>query len=400
MTWFFRCSACGATYDLGPDRYLCDACSTTQAPERPLAGVLEAEWEGEAEGLPLPVEPEWFPPIPVGGTPLWRPARLRRELGFPELYLKDDTANPTGSYKDRASILVAAFAAKWGIREIALASTGNAASSMAAVGAAAGIAVTVFLPATAPAAKRIQVLQYGASLHLVDGSYDVAYEQSLEYTRDGRAMSRNTAYNPLTIEGKKTAAFEIVDQLAAAAAKERGGAAMGSGGSALPPDHLFVPVGDGVILSGLYRGFENLLQLGRIRKMPTIWACQAEGSSAIARALETGSFSAPVRSSTIADSIAVDVPRNGEHALSKLRRYRGKAVCVSDEEILLAQRRLASTTGLFAEPSSSAAFAGFLKVRDSLDRSARIVLLITGSGLKDPESAARGLAATPASRTE
>ncbi len=376
MRWFYRCPTCGAEYEVVPGRYVCDACSAEQEPSRPLSGVLEVEWEGdegELGAVPLPVEPEWFPPIPVGNTPLWEPARLRRELGFPGLYLKDDTCNPTGSFKDRASFLVAAFAARHGIGEIALASTGNAASSMAGVGAAAGIKVTVFLPNTAPAAKRIQVLQYGAELRAVDGTYDDAYDRSLEYTTSGGALSRNTAYNPLTIEGKKTVSFEIVEQLGTA------------------PDHIFVPAGDGVILAGVYRGFENLLRLGRIAKMPVVWACQAEGSSAIVRALESGGFGEPVRSATIADSISVDVPRNGTHALSKLKAHGGRGVIVGDGEILVAQKQLASRTGLFAEPSSSAAYAGFLKMRLTIDPESRVVLLITGSGLKDTDGAARGL---------
>ena len=384
MKWFYRCYCCGASYDLVVGRYLCDVCSQQQQPERPLAGVLELAWEGAADpqSIPLPVEPEWFAAIPVGKTPLWAPQRLREQFDAPNLWLKDDTCNPSGSFKDRASWLVAAFAKKHGVQEIVLASTGNAASSMAAVGAAAGLRIKVFLPASAPAAKRIQVLQYGAELIAVDGSYDQAFDLSLEYSTRTGSLSRNTAYNPLTIEGKKTVSFEIVQDLCEA----------GAGA----PDHVFVPVGDGVILAGVYRGFEDLLKLGRIQKMPTVWACQAEGSSAIARALASGrdgadAFGAPIPSQTLADSIAVDVPRNGLHALSKLRKYGGKAVIVSDTEILAAQKTLASLSGLFAEPSSSAAFAGWLKVRTTISTQENCVLLITGSGLKDIKSAALGL---------
>jgi threonine synthase len=351
---------------------------------RPLEGVLEAEWEGDPDprAVPLPVEKEWFPPIPVGNTPLWSPLRLRKEFNAPKLWIKDDTCNPSGSFKDRASFLVAAFASEHGAKEIVLASTGNAASSMAAVGAAAGLHVKVFLPATAPVAKRIQVLQYGAELVAVNGTYDQAFELSLEYSNRTGSLSRNTAYNPLTIEGKKTVSFEIVDDLI----KAEAGA----------PDHVFVPVGDGVILAGAYRGFENLLRLGRIKKMPTIWACQAKGSSAIARAFvssRSGSeaFGDPVQANTLADSISVDVPRNGLHALAKLKKYGGKTVVVSDTEILAAQKKLASASGLFAEPSSSAAFAGWLKERESVPAEETCVLLITGTGLKDVKSAALGL---------
>ncbi len=384
MKWFYRCHACGATYEIAPGRYLCTPCARQQQKDRPLAGVLEVAWEGAADprSLPLPIEPPWFAPIPVGRTPLWAPQRLREQFDAPSLWLKDDTCNPSGSFKDRASWLVAAFASKHGVKEIVLASTGNAASSMAAVGAAAGLRIKVFLPATAPLAKRIQVLQYGAELVTVDGNYDQAFDLSLEYSNRTGSLSRNTAYNPLTIEGKKSVAFEVVDDL------------IGSGAGA--PDHVFVPVGDGVILAGVYRGFEDLLKLGRISKIPTVWACQAEGSSAIARALASplegnDAFGEPLPSSTLADSISVDVPRNGLHALSKLRKYAGKAVIVSDGEILVAQKTLASGSGLFAEPSSSTAFAGWLKVRESIPAQQTCVLLITGSGLKDIAAAARGL---------
>jgi threonine synthase len=384
MNWFYRCHSCGATYDIVPGRYLCDICSRQQEKDRPLAGVLEAEWEGDADSdaIPLPVERAWFPPIPVGNTPLWAPLRLRRECNAPRLWIKDDTCNPSGSFKDRASFLVAAFASKHGAGEIVLASTGNAASSMAAVGAAAGLRIKVFLPAKAPVAKRIQVLQYGAELVAVDGTYDQAFDLSLEYSSRTGSLSRNTAYNPLTIEGKKTVSFEIVDDLTKA----------GAGA----PEHVFVPVGDGVILAGVYRGFENLLRLGRIQNVPTIWACQAQGSSGIARAFATphsgnDAFGDPVASDTIADSISVDVPRNGLHALAKLRKYSGKTVVVSDTEILAAQKKLSSASGLFAEPSSSAVFAGWLKVHETVPAAENCVLLITGSGLKDIKSAAQGL---------
>ncbi|MDP2791070.1 MAG: pyridoxal-phosphate dependent enzyme, partial [Rectinemataceae bacterium] len=282
MRWLYSCPTCGKVYAIEPGRYLCDSCGEGNRPGIPLEGVLECVWENdtgksheiaEAGSIPLPVEPEFFPSLPVGDTPLWQPTRLREALDAPNLYLKDDTCNPSGSYKDRASWLVAAFACKFGLKEIALASTGNAASSMACVGAAAGLKITVFLPASAPAAKRVQVLQYGAELREVQGSYDQAFDESLAYSAATGVLSRNTAYNPLTIEGKKTASFEIARQLA--------------GGSAalLAPDHIFVPTGDGVILAGVIKGFEDMLKLGLTTTMPTFWTAQAEGSSAIARAL-------------------------------------------------------------------------------------------------------------------
>ena len=292
----------------------------------------------------------------------------------PNLFLKDDTCNPSGSFKDRASWLVAAFAREHGIDEIALASTGNAASSMACVGAAAGLKITVFLPASAPAAKRIQVLQYGAELREVKGTYDQAFDESLAYSKATGVLSRNTAYNPLTIEGKKTVSFEIARDMGTA------------------PDHVFVPTGDGVIMAGVIKGFEDLLRLGRTKKMPTFWVAQAEGSSAIARALATGSFEERP-SDTLADSISVDVPRNGSFVLAKLRKHGGKGVTVTDEEILAAQRTLSSMSGLFAEPSSACAFACYLKAKNAIPRDESVVVMLTGSGLKDIRNAAKAVGA-------
>lgn len=384
MRWVYRCPSCGAEYAIEPGRYLCDPCSKGNGPGLPLGGVLECSFDPDdalkaGDSLahpPLPVEAEHFPAIPVGDTPLWSAPRLRSALGFPGLWLKDDTCEPSGSYKDRASFLVAAFARKHGIAEVALASTGNAASSMSCVGAAAGLKVTVFLPKSAPVAKRVQVLQYGAELREIDGNYDLAFDTCLAYTKETGVLSRNTAYNPLTIEGKKTAAFEMVRDLKRA----------GSRG----PDHVFVPTGDGVIVAGVIRGFEDLLRLGHIKKMPRIWAAQAEGSSAIARALETGKLEFRP-SSTLADSISVDAPRNGPFALAKLRRHGGSGMVVGDEEILEAQRLGSSLAGLFAEPSSACALAAFVKARPSIAREEVVVVMLTGSGLKDIKNAAKAV---------
>ncbi|MED5435254.1 MAG: pyridoxal-phosphate dependent enzyme, partial [SAR324 cluster bacterium] len=196
---------------------LCPECSSTHKSGRPLNGVLEVELSGTLEGNDpldfLPVERQYFPAIPVGNTPLWHPENLQKKYGFPELYLKDDGVNPTGSLKDRASFLVAAFARKHHIREVVVASTGNAGSSMAGVGAAAGLKVKLFLPKTAPPAKMIQALQYGADLVLADKNYDQAFSLSLEYSNTRGGMNRNTAYNPMTIEGKKTVSIELFNQL-------------------------------------------------------------------------------------------------------------------------------------------------------------------------------------------
>lgn len=342
-------------------------------------GILEVELTGTVTPqftIPdlLPVEKRYFPPIPVGNTPLWRPANLRRETGFNHLYIKDDGANPTASFKDRASLLVSGFARQFAIGDIVVASTGNAGSSMAGVGAAAGQRVTLFLPETAPAAKLIQALQYGATVHRVRGGYDRAYDLSMAYCAATGAMSRNTAHNPMTIEGKKTVSLELFRQL---------------GG--IVPDAVFVAAGDGCILAGVYKGFRDLQTLGFSDHIPRVYAVQAETSDALYRAFHSGRFT-NLPSRSVADSICVDVPRNGFHALALLKRFGGRVLTVSDAMILDAQARLSRTTGLFAEPAGAAAVAGFLEARDGLDADAVIVLLTTGNGLKDTAAASRGVA--------
>ncbi len=382
MRYSYICSQCGKRFEISPEYLLCPDCAQEQQPDKPLCGILEVAYDGklpdrfESYDL-LCVEKRFFPPIPVGNTPLWGPERLRKRTGFPRLYLKDDTVNPTGSLKDRASFLVAAFAVRHGIKRIVVASTGNAASSMAGVGAAAGLAVTIFLPESAPKAKRAQAFQYGADIRRISGTYDKAYEESLSLAGQPQVLSRNTAYNPLTIEGKKTVALEMVLQLRAIEPARAF------------PHHIFVPTGDGVILSGVYKGLQDLLQFGIIDEMPHIVVVQAEGSCAITRALSSGDFSAPVDSDTMADSISVDVPKAGYYALDKLRRYNGTCVTVSDEAILSAQKELSSMSGLFAEPAAAASYAGFLAFKKELPRGESVVLLITGNGLKDVDAALR-----------
>ncbi len=377
MEFCYRCSLCSKTFKIEPELTLCPECSKSQQQDQPLHGVLEVELHGSAGKQfgnfeLLPVEAEYFPPIPVGQTPLWEPENLRKQLGFKHLTIKDDGANPTSSFKDRASYLVSAFAKKFKIEDITLASTGNAGSSMAGIGAAAGQTITLFLPKTAPVAKLVQALQYGAKVHRVDGSYDLAYDISLEYSKEKGGMNRNTAYNPMTIEGKKTVSLELFKQLGKA------------------PDIVFVSVGDGCILSGVYKGFRDLKQLNLIPEVPQIIAVQAENSDALHRALKTGKFTS-IPTSTVADSICVDVPRNGLHALSQIKKFQGEIMTVTDTEIIQAQTQLSATTGLFTEPAGAAAFAGFLKSAPRLDRNASIVILATGNGLKDSVAAQLGI---------
>jgi len=283
-----------------------------------------------------------------------------------DILLMDETRNPTLSYKDRASFLVALKAKELGIEEISTASTGNAGSSLAGICSRLGLTSHIFVPSSIPTAKRIQVQSFGANIYLVAGSYDDAFDLCLEVSKEKKWYNRNTAYNPLTIEGKKSAAYDIL---------------ISSKGKL--PDTIFIPVGDGVIISGIYKGFYDLKKLGWIEEIPKLIAVQAEGSNALVRYLEMGSFEFKP-AETIADSISAGAPRNLYMAADAVKSTSGQAISVSDEEILSAQKIIANQFGILAEPSSAASFAGYLKLFEAneITSKEKVLLLITGNGLK------------------
>jgi len=378
------CTECGVAYARDEVRYLCPRCSAAYSPGEPLRGVLEARFDygaiaarwraGEKlDGLLCAVEAEHHPPYPVGRTPLFRAPRLGEALGLGDVWIKNDGQNPSGSLKDRASFLVVAEAIRVGERTIVTASTGNAASALAAVCAAAGRQAVIYVPRSAPRAKLVQMRLYGADVRLVDGTYDDAFTLSLAHTAERGGLNRNTAYHPLTIEGKKTVALEIGEVLGAA------------------PDWVVVPVGDGVIISGVWKGFHDLNRVGAIDKVPRLVCAQAESSDAIHRYVTTGTYANAPRPRTIADSISVSAPSNAHMARRAVIESNGLSVTVTDDEILAGQKTLARTTGVFAEPAAAAAIAGLEKVRDRIAPGERVVALVTGHGLKDVDAAMRGL---------
>ena len=389
----FRCSECGARYREDELRYVCPRCARLQEPGREVRGILEVEldelprsWpEGELAGaafleafLPIASRAS-LPPLPIGGTPLLEAPRLRAALGMPRLWLKDDTRNPSGSTKDRASQLVVAKAREYGLATIATASTGNAASALAAAAAAAGLQAVVFVPAAAPHAKLVQMLAYGARVVRVAGSYDQAFELCYAACNRFGWYNRNTALNPFTVEGKKTAALEIARQLAGS-----------------PPDVVVVPSGDGVIISGVAKGFADLVAAGLLERAPRLLAVQPAGSSALVRALASGAETVePLPgAASVADSLVVEVPRAARLALRRIRASGGAGVAVDDEAIVAAIARLAAFTGVFAEPAAAAALAGLEAALELglVDHDERVAVLLTGSGLKDVPAAARSIA--------
>jgi threonine synthase len=349
----------------------------------PLVGVLEAEFDYICIArdfrrdkpdwdLFSAVEREYFPAYPAGNTPFSPAPRLGERLGRPGLWIKNDGLNPSGSLKDRASLLVVAEAARLGEKTIVCASTGNAASSLAAVCAAAGRRAVIFVPRSAPRAKLVQMLICGARVIPVRGSYDDAFRLSLEYTQRRGGLNRNTAYHPLTIEGKKTAGLEIFAQ----------------NGMRIP-DAILVPVGDGVIISGIFKAFYDLRAAGLCDRLPRLVAVQAESSAAIHDYIVSGTFRPAASPATIADSISVSVPSNPDLARRAVLESGGFSVTVSDERIMEAQALLATEAGVFAEPAAAAAAAALLtdEVRERLHPDWQIVLLVTGHGLKDVEAA-------------
>lgn len=389
--YHYQCTTCGQTFDPGPVRYTCPVCSAGNKKGQPPRGILKVlydypalqKWGMDFVMLKgrgfidlLPVEDlNSFPPLRIGNTPLYRVSRLPEKKLNHNLYIKDDSQNPTWSFKDRASALVSAFAKEKGITRIVAASTGNAGSSLAGICASQGQEAIILVPAGAPQGKLVQVMMYGARLIPVEGTYDDAFDLSMEATQEFGWYNRNTAFNPLTTEGKKTVSFEIYEQCGFKA-----------------PSRIFVPVGDGVILSGVYKGFEDLLKLSIIERIPEIVAVQAEGSPNLVKNIGNEPF-VSCGSRTIADSISVDIPRNFYMAADFLRKYNGKWIMVSDEQILAASKLLASETGLFAEPASAAAFAGYLEYADQglIEEGSDNIVLHTGSGLKDIASVIKKL---------
>jgi threonine synthase len=377
----YLCATCGHAFSTSGLVYRCPACAGRPAAPGFPAGMLGVKTLPPAAAVRgRPVDPLAFLPIPVtrpavfpaGGTPLLGPERLRRETGFPRLFLKNDTLNPSGSLKDRASLLVAEQALQRGERLVALASTGNAGAAMAAAGAAYGLEVVLFVPAAAPRAKLLQSLLYGARVVPVKGTYDDAYALSIAYTERFGGINRNTGHNPFTVEGKKTVSLEIYNQLGCRI-----------------PDVIYVPVGDGVIISGVAKGFADLKAAGLADRMPVIVAVQPQGSNAIAQSWLQGRDVVLSSTSTMADSLCVECPSNGRMALSWLKAADGRAVEVSDAEIGEAQLALCRGCGLFVEPSSAAAWAGFRKESGRVDRNAEVVVLLTGTGFKDTKAAER-----------
>jgi len=367
----YTCPKCGKNLDFVYDyeviRKSWTRAELAQDPERSLWRYLPL--------LPVAAKPE-NTSLQVGGTPLVDLPELARQHQLNRLQIKDDTRNPSGSLKDRASELSIQHARELGQEVIVAASTGNAGSSLAALTAHHGLQNVIFAPAAAPPAKLTQIRQHGARLVPVDANYDTAFDLAFQWAKQNNYYSRNTGVNPILAEGKKTVALEIAEQ-----------------NNWQAPDHVFIPVGDGCIIAGVFKGFFDLLALGWIDHLPRLHAVQATGSAAVVNSLARGAEIQAVEAQTVADSISVDLPRDGDKARRAILESGGLGFTVSDDQILAAQHELARKTGIFAEPAAAAAYAGFLQAADqgTFQAEASVVILITGTGLKDIPAAQRVL---------
>ena len=376
-----KCVRCGKTYEATPDLTNCqcggildivydyDYIKSVLTKEKLARRENRSMWRYREL---LPVE-ETTPdtPLRVGWSPLYDEPNLARALGIRKLWVKDDGQNPTASLKDRASAMAVAKAYEAGAKTIACSSTGNAASSLAGNAAAAGFKTYIFVPERAPKGKVAQLMIFGANVISVKGNYEETFKMSAEAIEKYGWYNRNAAINPYLSEGKKTVALEIMEQL-----------------SWQVPDYIAISVGDGCTIAGLWKGLKDLYAIGFIDRLPRLISAQAEGCCPLNRAIETGKPWEPMAENTLADSIAVGVPRNPDKALCAIRESDGVAVNVSDGEILEAMRLLGRTQGVFGEPAGAAGTAGGKKAVELglIPAGSTVVSIVTGNGLKDVQS--------------
>lgn len=394
----YQCSLCGSRYASGEVTYTCpqdngnlniildyEGIKKEVTPEKIFASGDSSLWR-YLPLLPVGDPGEYGTPLRKAGyTPHYIATDLANVLGLEQLFIKDESPNPTASFKDRASSVVVARAREIGAEVIVTASTGNAGAALAGMAAAVGHRAVIFAPKSAPPAKIAQLLVFDAQVLLVDGNYDQAVSLALESSYEFGWYCRNTGYNPFTAEGKKTAAFELWEYFSRNGYKE------------LEKLSIFVSVGDGNIISGIHKGFIDLKALGWIDNVPRIFGVQSEGSAAIANAFFAGSEEIiPVSAKTVADSISVDMPSDGVRALRAATQTNGAFIKVSDESILKAIAELGKI-GVFSEPAGATAYAGLTKALDTgqIQKGESVVVINTGSGLKDINAAMDAVPVAP-----
>lgn len=377
------CIKCGAEIEPTPNITVCPHCGgllDIKYDYKYIASRVTAKSLSESRDYSMWRYREFLPveedtkntPLRVGYSPFYEVKKLAEMLDIGRLWIKDDGINPTASLKDRASAMAVAKAYEAKADTIACSSTGNAASSLAGNAAAAGFKTYIFVPSRAPKGKVAQLMIFGANVISVQGSYEDTFMISAEAIDRWGWYNRNAAINPYLVEGKKTVSLEIAEQL---------GFKM--------PDYVAVSVGDGCTIAGVWKGFKDLYETGIIDRLPRLISVQAAGCCPINRAIESNSPLQPMEENTIADSIAVGVPRNPDKAMNAIRESNGIVVNVTDEEILGAMRLLGRTCGLFGEPAGVTGAAGIKKARqlNLIPADATVVGIISGNGLKDVNNA-------------
>jgi threonine synthase len=380
-----RCKECGRTYPVEA-LHVCDYCFGPLEVAYDYEAIAQVASRERIEKGPLsiwryadllPVAPDPSIDLGTGFTPLVRAERLGEELGIEELWIKDDTVNPTGSFKDRVVSVSLAKARELGFKVAACASTGNLANSVAAHAARAGMASFVFIPHDLEAAKVVTTAIYGGNVVAVQGSYDEVNRLCAELTSELPSWAFvNVNVRTYYAEGSKTLAFEVAEQLGWRF-----------------PDHVVVPVGSGSQLTKVQKGFNELARVGLIKEQPNIRisGAQPEGCSPIATAFAEGrDFIKPVKPRTIAKSLAIGNPADGWYALEAVRNSGGALAAVSDEEIVEGIRLLARTEGIFAETAGGVTIATLVKLVEQgvIHRDERVVAFVTGNGLKTVEAVA------------
>lgn len=385
----YRCTVCGEFFETKEAMMTCPHCGEK--------GILDVEYDYDALKQVLTKDYfknnrdysmwRYFPlmgieeenihkMLRIGWTPLVKSYNLSKELGLKELYIKDDGLNPSGSSKDRASGVAVLKAIEAGAKVISCSSTGNAASSCACHAAHIGIPAVIFVPKRAPIGKLTQISLYGATLVVVDGDYKAAFRLSKEAINKYGWYNRNAAINPFMVEGKKTVSLEIAEQL-----------------NFKPTDWVVVSVGDGCTVGGVYKGFYELHKLGLIEKVPKILGVQSEGCEPFVKASRDKSPLEECEENTLADSIAVGIPRNPLKALRAVENSHGSWISVPDTEIINAMSLLGKTEGIFGEPAAVTSLAGLKKALEKgiISKDESVTIIITGNGLKDPNNAQKAI---------
>ena len=372
------CVHCAAEYPADQVIYTCSRCGHLLAVEYPLdeVSIDRSLWHRRPlsvwryrELLPVSGQPVT---LQEGGTPLYRLERIGADLGLPHLYAKHEGMNPSGSFKDRGMTVGVSMALELGMTSVACASTGNTSASLAQYAARAGIPAVVLLPAGKVALGKVaQALMHGARVISIRGNFDRALEMVHELCLSKGLYLLNSV-NPFRLEGQKTIGFEAVDQLEGV------------------PDRFVLPVGNAGNISAVHKGLNELLALGFIDRLPMMPGVQAEGSAPVARAIAEGlpEVVPELRPETVATAIRIGAPVNAEKALTAIRQTGGTATTVTDAEILAMQRDLARKEGIGVEPASAASVAGIRRLSEegAIDRDERIVCVVTGHLLKDPET--------------